>query len=47
MIKTYESWAKKHFSQLIGYKISAFKLQKEDDRIFPVFLVKKVTKLFK
>ena len=46
MIKTYESWAKKYFSQLIGYKISAFKLQKEDDRIFPVFLVKKGNKAF-
>jgi len=45
--KTYESWAKKHYGQLIGYTIEAFALEiEDDDRIFPVFLVKKGNKVF-
>ena len=45
--KTYESWAKKHYGQLIGYTIEAFALEiEDDDRIFPVFLVKKGNKAF-
>ena len=38
---TYEQFAKKYFGQLKGYTITDFKLEKEYDMIFPVFIMKK------
>ena len=38
---TYEKFAKKYFGQLKGYTITDFNLEKEDDIIFPVFIMKK------
>ena len=38
---TYEQYAKKYFGQLKGYIITDFKLEKEYDMIFPVFIMKK------
>ena len=44
----YEKFAKKHFSQLIGYSIVAFKLEKwSDGDIFPVLFMKKANDFIK
>tara|TARA_R110000737_G_scaffold324559_1_gene337566 strand:- start:159 stop:362 length:204 start_codon:yes stop_codon:yes gene_type:complete len=40
-MSSYEQYAKKYFGQLKGYTITNFKLEKEDDLIFPVFIMKK------
>jgi|TARA_R100001015_G_C4531459_1_gene97757 hypothetical protein len=40
-MSSYEKFAKKYFGQLKGYTITDFKLEKEYDLIFPVFIMKK------
>lgn len=46
-MSSYEQYAKKYFGQLKGYTIIHFKLEKEDDMIFPVFIMKKANNIIK
>jgi len=46
-MSSYEQYAKEYFGQLKGYTITDFKLEKEDDMIFPVFIMKKANDIIK
>lgn len=38
---TYETYAKKHFGQLVGYTIVGFHIEDDDETLWPCFIMRK------